>query len=479
MKKTFSLLLTLLAVFALTVGCKKPVENNQEEQNQEQNQEEEKEEEEGQGEKPKPEDLADLKLTVVTGAEDNIFSHKPVYVMKVENPNSVEVEAKILSRIVSDTKKTVATIERTEKIPANSTKDIEITTEDVLAPGFYRSNSFVDGKANAAFYFGVDPFQIVSAPDKQPDFDQFWEAAKAQLPAIDPNAVYMAEITSKSNASCKVYFVELESVPDGPEGAPVLIHGYYLEPQDGKPHPVLMHFFGYDTLGSTAKVSCPSGDGQYAEFYLSHRGQYLNRTTADKREPDGKGDFENTYGDWFAFNFGNKDGYYYRGAFMDCVQAVNFMATRSTSDMNNLFAEGSSQGGALSYACAALSDYPFTAIAPCVAFLGDYPDYFQITSWPADVAKNSAKAAGLSDEDMYKFLSYFDTKNLATRIPASTAVLACSGLKDSTCPPHTNIAPFNNLATTDKAYYFYPKMQHEIPGDWPSKTSKFFKERIK
>ena len=89
------------------------------------------------------------------------------------------------------------------------------------------------------------------------------------------------------------------------------------------------------------------------------------------------------------------------------------------------------------------------------------------------------KALGMTDEEMYRFLSYFDTKNLATRIPASTAVMACSGLMDGTCPPHTNIAPFNNLATKDKEYYFYPKMTHEIPGDWNSKMSIFFKERIK
>ena len=68
----------------------------------------------------------------------------------------------------------------------------------------------------------------------------------------------------------------------------------------------------------------------------------------------------------------------------------------------------------------------------------------------------------------------FDTKNLATRI--SCAVIACSGLVDGTCPPHTNIAPFNNLQTpeSDKEYYFYPKMGHEIPAGWSNKWGSFF-----
>lgn len=460
MKKTFSILLTVMAVWAVTVGCNKTSGTEEEHTD------------------PPIEDLTPF-TTSMEIPGDGIVDNQPSFTLHLENPNTVEMKADIQLSISTDQGSKVGTYTQTAQVAASAAVDVELRTDAVLDPGFYRLTCVVNNQTVRKFVFGVDPFHVVSAPDKQPDFDEFWEAAKAQLPAIVPEEVYMYEIAGKSNANCKVYFVELASVPDGPDGDPVLVHGYYLEPQDGQKHPVLMHFYGYDTLNSKARVSCPSGDGKYAEFYLSHRGQYLNRTTADKREPDGKGDFENIYGDWFAFNFGKKDGYYYRGAFMDCVQAVNFMATRPTSDMGNLFAEGSSQGGALSYAVAALSDYPFTAITPCVAFLGDYPDYFKIVSWPGDVAKKSAKAAGLSDEEMYKFLSYFDTKNLATRIPATTAVLACSGVQDGTCPPHTNLAPYNNLLTTDKEYYFYPKMGHEIPGDWSSKQSKFFKARIK
>ena len=131
---------------------------------------------------------------------------------------------------------------------------------------------------------------------------------------------------------------------------------------------------------------------------------------------------------------------------MDCVQAVRFMASRPTSDMTNLFAEGQSQGGAFTYAAAALSDYPFRAIAPAVAFLGDYPDYFRIVNWPANVARENQGT--MTDEQMYEFLSYFDTKNLAAAI--SCPVIACIGLQDDVCPPHTNIAPYNNLLSADK-----------------------------
>ena len=421
-----------------------------------------------------PAELLPLKQSVPV-TDNWVFDTKPAITIHIENPNAVAVEAKVIAKITTDLKKTVTTIEQVVEVPANGTLDVPVTTPEDLAPGFYRAHCIVNNKGARTFNFGISPEKIVSAPDKQPDFDGYWAAAKAQLAAIDMDA-QLTEITTKSTAKRKIYLVELKSVPDSPEGEPVTVRGYYAEPQDGQKHPVILHFYGYDTQGATSWPPCPGGnESDYAEFFFSIRGQMLNNRAAANRVPDGKGDFVNIYGDWFAYNFGVKDGYYYRGAFMDCVQAVRFMATRETSDMTQLFAEGSSQGGALSYAVAALSDYPFTAIAPCVAFLGDFPDYFNIVSWPAETAK--ANKGSMTDEEMYAFLSYFDTKNLATRITAS--VIACSGLQDGTCPPHTNLAPYNNLPTEDKVIYYYPEMGHEIPSDWNTKIMKFFKERMK
>ena len=421
-----------------------------------------------------PAQLEPLKQSVPV-TDNWVFDSKPSITIHIENPNAIAQTAAITVRIISDLKKNVVTIEQNEEIPANGSKDVVITTQEDLAPGFYRANCIVNNKGARNFIFGISPEEIVSASDKQDDFDEYWTAAKEQLAALDMNA-QLTELPTKSTAKRKVYLVELQSVPDSPDGDPVIVRGYYAEPQDGQKHPVIMHFYGYDSQNATSWPPCPGGnDSEYAEFFFSIRGQMLNNRAASNRVPDGKGDFVNIYGDWFAYNFGVKDGYYYRGAFMDCVQAVRFMATRETSDMTQLFAEGSSQGGALSYAVAALSDYPFTAIAPCVAFLGDFPDYFNIVSWPAETAK--ANKGSMTDEEMYAFLSYFDTKNLATRI--SAAVIACSGLQDGTCPPHTNIAPFNNLPTEDKVIYYYPEMGHEIPADWNKKIMNFFKERMK
>ena len=461
MKKTASLLLLLasMAFMAMvSVGCDKsdgdPDENSQQQID--------------------PSDLQPYKLSVQAN-DDWVWEGKPQITIHVENPNPVALTAEAMVRITTDQKKAVTTIEKSAEVPASGSIDVVLTTDSELDPGFYKASCFVDKKAARIFTFGISPYKIVSAPDKQPDFDSFWDATVTQLEAVDMNP-QLTEITKASSAARKAYLVEIASLPDGPEGEPVLIHGYYLEPQDGKKHPVLMHYEGYDSLNPTGKLWLPTGgsSAEWAEFYLSTRGQVINNRTADQRADGIPVDFHNDYGDWFAFHFGDRDSYYYRGAFMDCVQAIRFMATRETSDMNNVFAEGKSQGGAFSYAAAALSPYPLRAIAPGVAFLGDFPDYFQIVDWPANVAK--ANKGSMTDEEMYAFLSYFDTKNLATRI--SCAVIGNIGLQDVTCPPHTNIAPFNNLTNPDKEMYFYPTMGHDIPSGWDGKILNFFKARM-
>ena len=159
---------------------------------------------------------------------------------------------------------------------------------------------------------------------------------------------------------------------------------------------------------------------------------------------------------------------------MDCVRAIQFMASRPTSDMNNLYAEGQSQGGAFTYAAASLSGYTFQAIAPAIAFMGDFPDYFEITNWPAYVARENQ--GSMTDAEMYAFLSYFDTKNLAATI--NCPVIACIGLQDNVCPPHTNIAPYNNLTVIDKQLVINPELMHQVSVTWYSEMMAFFADHI-
>ena len=161
---------------------------------------------------------------------------------------------------------------------------------------------------------------------------------------------------------------------------------------------------------------------------------------------------------------------------MDVVQSIRFMATRESSDMTKIFAEGSSQGGALTYVAAALSDYPFTAIAANVAFMGDFADAKDIPSLAYWEISDHYWVDGVEKEVSLKYLPYFDIKHMTPKI--SCAVLASSGLADETCPARLNLVPFNNLATPKdkKEYIIEPNMQHDYPKDWYSRMDALFEK---
>lgn len=429
-------------------------------------------------------DPSTLKTLTLSVASDETNSNwvytttAPTIKIGVQNANGEAVTANAVVRLYTDAYASYKTAKVSQSVAASTTETIEVSFSDVV-PGFYRVYATVnDEMAHDAFIIGVKPTSIVSAPDKQNDFDSFWQTAKSQLATVEASDTpVLTEITAKSSETRKVYLVEFQSVPDGLTGEPVTVRGYYAEPTDGQPHPVIMHYLGYDSGyrpgGESSTPYCPSGGtSNYAEFWLSTRGQSVNNRPAADRTDGIDRDFTNTYGDWFAFNFGNKDSYYYRGAYMDCVRAIDFMASRTTSDMNNLFAEGQSQGGAFTYAVAALSGYSFKAIAPAIPFMGDFPDYFQVGSWPASVAR--ANQGTMTDSEMYAFLSYFDTKNLATMVKCP--VITSIGLQDNVCPLHTNIAPYNNLKTpaADKEIVFNPELLHQVNNQWSTTYNNFF-----
>ena len=407
----------------------------------------------------------------------------PSFTLHVQNNNDEAVTAQASLLITTDKMEAVATLDDSRELAAHSSDECSFSLADVtLTPGFYRATVIVNDETVRAFNFGYAPTEIASPADKQSDFESYWQAARDELAAIEAaDEPVLTKIDAKSTDKRTVYLVEFKSVSNG-DGQPVTVRGYYAEPNDGKKHPVIMHYQGYDSNyrpgGQDATPWCLDGDGDeysanYAEFVLSTRGQSVNNRPAADRADGIDRDFTNEYGDWFAYNFGDKDKYYYRGAYMDCVRAIDFMASRPTSDMTNLYAEGQSQGGAFTYAAAALSGREFKAIAPGIAFMGDFPDYFELANWPAEVAR--ANQGTMTDAEMFAFLSYFDTKNLATLVSDRTAVIATIGVQDNVCPPHTNIAPYNNLAAgTPKEISFNPENGHQVAGNWYEVYMQFF-----
>ncbi|MFI3332493.1 MAG: acetylxylan esterase [Rikenellaceae bacterium] len=305
-----------------------------------------------------------------------------------------------------------------------------------IDPGFYIVDVFHNGRLINHFNIGFEPTAIISPVDAQADFEEFWQAAKAELATVAPK-YKMVKIKDKSTQYRDLYLVSMRSL----DGA--LVQGHLAVPTDkSKKYPAYINYMGY---GADPWIPGTDYPTDRIDFVVSVRGQGLNKPN-------------NNYGDWIVYGLSSKEEYYYRGAFMDLVRAVDFIDQLPQTDQRNIFADGASQGGAFTLVAASLDDR-FTAVAPAVPFLSDYQDYFRIVDWPGSAIIPAQNRLGISDEELYRMLSYFDVKNFTHLI--TCPVIMYSGLQDPVCPPHTNFSGYNHI-TTDKEYYVAPAGTHDV-----------------
>ena len=389
---------------------------------------------------------ADFMFEDNSGIFEGDGPHKlQVKVDAVKNMNvSIELE------ISTDFGEPVLTV---SKPAENGVTDFEIDFD----PGFYRAVLYAvkNGVKSeiARTNIGVNPQQIISEQDKQPDFDSFWAETLAELAEVDVQPQFTL-LKEHSNDVRQAYRVEMKSF--GGETVSGLL---YMPVADGK-YPAMISYMGY---GSEVWYADPSSNPQMIEFMLCVRNQAFNRKPGEKD-------------DWCARGIADKDTYYYRGAFADAVRAIDFVCSLEKTDVDRVFAAGESQGGALTLAAASL-DGRLKAIAPSAPFLCDYPDYFRLAGWPGDPIEAAAKEAGMSEEEMFKVLSYFDIKNFTDRIQCP--VIMAIGLQDDVCPPHTNFAGYNHIRT-EKSWICYPEAFHNVwqQEGWPIAKEDFFEKYI-
>lgn len=373
----------------------------------------------------------------------------PVIQVIAKNTDGVVTTGTSLQlEVTTDQYKKVTTLSQTLSLQKNDSAQIDFSFV-VPEPGFYRcrlsEKSGNEVREIKRFNIGYEPTAIVSLPDAPADLKAFWDEAKAELSQVEPD-YKLTLIPDSTNQMRKLYKVTMKSLGS------IEISGYYSTPTQKGKYPAVISYMGYGS-----KPWIPGGTPGYVEFVLSVRGQGL-------QEP------VNNYGDWITYGLDAKENYYYRGAFMDLVRAIDFVASRPEVNTRTIFAEGGSQGGAFSLAACAL-DNRVRAAAPTIPFLSDYPDYFKIVHWPAQPVLNKQREMGLSDEHLYRLLSYFDIKNLAGWIKCP--VIMGVGLQDEVCPPHTNFAGFNRISS-EKAYHIYPLNGHNTPESWWNVRVEFF-----
>jgi len=305
----------------------------------------------------------------------------------------------------------------------------------------------------ALYDLPLDQLRVYDPPlTREPDFEAFWDETRAESRRTPLNgAIRPVDYPLLRARPYEVHY-------DGWRGARIC--AWYVLPEGDGPFPALVQYHGYSGARHDLH-ECLSWVAQgYAVMTVDTRGQSGGST--DPGHYSGghvKG--------WMTLGIMDPQEYYYRGAFMDCVRALDWITTRPEIDAARIGVAGVSQGGALTLAVAALDDRPALAM-PEVPYLCHYrraldmalrDPYLEI----AEYLRRYPERYG----QVWRTLSYFDNMNLAAWIACPT--LASVGLQDDICPPSTIFAAYNKI-TARKEIGVYPFHNHAaVPAHWEAK----------
>lgn len=300
------------------------------------------------------------------------------------------------------------------------------------------------------FEMPLEKLRVYRGRNPRPaDFDAYWDRALAELRATDPRPELEPAGFEAPFAEC--FHLRFTGVG----GARV--YAKYLRPAGlrGRAPAVLM-FHGYSGSSGDWVSKLPYVARGAAVAALDCRGQ-----GGLSEDPGGvKG---NTLrGHIVRGLLDSAEKLYFRQVFLDTAQLARVVMERPEVDPERVGATGGSQGGGLTLACAALEPRLKLA-APTYPFLCDYQRV-----WEMDLAENAYQELRdvfrLFDprhgrrEEIFTRLGYVDCQHLAPRIRAR--VQMHTGLMDKACPPSTQFAAYNKIAS-EKELVLYPDFGHE------------------
>ena len=386
-------------------------------------------------------------LTVRIGAnsENGIFTEGQLIQVHVTIANKTDKEfsGKAIWRIETDEQMQLKETLIPFKIGPGEEKRRYCPVYEPLEPGFYRFGCTLrsDGEGediSDSMVVGFCPEKVNRAVTKEADFDEFWQKAIRELKGIAPeyNMILQSE---KSTEKRQLYLVEMKSLDN------ITVRGWLEVPKKPGKYPAVLRVPGYT---SAMKPVNKYDDMIIFSFNVRSHGNSDEVAGAPL--------------ELWVRGLEDKNDYYYRGTYMDCIRAMDFLSSHEKVDIERIGVWGGSQGGGLTFMIASLDDRVNVCVAD-VPWLCDMKNYFKATHWD-EVDDWLAEDSSRTWVSMLRTMSYFDTMNMTDKI--TCPVLMRIGLQDKVCPPATSFASFNKIKG-QKEYRVYHDKGHDLgPENW-------------
>jgi cephalosporin-C deacetylase len=359
---------------------------------------------------------------------------------------------------------------------------------DKLKPGFFDLRVELDagdGKPVPGICtFGYRAEEMPITPDKPADFEAFWTKGRKELAKIPLDAQVESfqefkgkEIDAYNLASAalpgdydplghRAEDVESAKVSFAGLGG-VRIHGWLAKPAGAGPFPAMLVLPG---AGFNARPRpLEHARHGYLALDIQVHGQEVDLP-----------DYPKLPGYYDQFVFDPPQAYYFYNVYLNCIQAINYLASRPDVDKTRIVVVGGSQGGRLSICLSGLdSRIAATVVSIAHSANGPYLKWSEacnLAKPPTDGMDRSAPPT-LPGTPEGRCLGYYDPMNFATDIHCP--VFMNSGLIDGVSPPYGIFAIYLRLATTDKQMTPLPGLAHDWSAEFDRRAWRWLDTKLK
>jgi cephalosporin-C deacetylase len=280
-----------------------------------------------------------------------------------------------------------------------------------------------------------------------PEIAAFWEEALEELRRVAPQPE-LAPAPQHGGREYEVQQVALHGLGG------VRLRGWYCTPREAPP-----------PGGFPAVLSVPGYSGQRPIPTQLPMHGYAVLLLYPRAQGESKAEWDLESGTKLTYHLTDRERFYYRGGYADCVRGLDFLAARPEVNAARLGMWGRSQGGGLTLATAALDRRLRAAVAE-EPFLCNYPEAVEVATNPYRELRDYLAEHPEQRAAALRTLAHFDPLNLVDAITCATLVNV--GLEDETCPARTILPVFDAIRTpgAPKALLVYPALRHEPCADF-------------